>query len=51
MKIDADEKELLESVEGDEWKSTPREFFDEITRRYPDRVNPGTVWLSAQRLA
>jgi glyoxylase-like metal-dependent hydrolase (beta-lactamase superfamily II) len=31
-------------------KPTPREFFDEMTRRYPDRVNPGTVWLNAQRM-
>ncbi|TYB42057.1 MBL fold metallo-hydrolase [Actinomadura chibensis] len=29
----------------------PRTFFDEMTRRYPDRLNPGTVWLNAQRLA
>ncbi|GHE82009.1 MBL fold metallo-hydrolase [Amycolatopsis deserti] len=32
-------------------KPAPREFFDEMVRRYPDRVNPGTVWLNAQRLA
>jgi glyoxylase-like metal-dependent hydrolase (beta-lactamase superfamily II) len=32
-------------------KPTPRAFFDEMTRRYPERVNPGTVWLNAQRLA
>ncbi|MGW2156902.1 hypothetical protein [Nonomuraea sp. NPDC001699] len=32
-------------------KPTPREFFDEMTQRYPDRLNPGTVWLNAQRLA
>ena len=32
-------------------KPTAREFFDEMTRRYPDRLNPGTVWLNAQRLA
>ncbi|WP_196279071.1 MBL fold metallo-hydrolase [Catellatospora vulcania] len=31
-------------------KPTAREFFDEMTRRYPDRVNPGTVWLSARQL-
>src|SRR5262245_34677327 len=31
-------------------KPTPREFFDEMTRRYPNRVNPGTVWLNAQRM-
>src|SRR5262249_53062082 len=31
-------------------KPTPREFFDQMTRRYPDRVNPGTVWLNAQRM-
>jgi hypothetical protein len=30
---------------------TAREFFDVMTRRYPDRLNPGTVWLDAQRLA
>lgn len=30
---------------------TAREFFDVMTRRYPDRLNPGTVWLNAQRLA
>src|SRR5262245_59193537 len=30
-------------------KPTPREFFDEVIRRYPDRLNPGTVWLNAQR--
>jgi len=32
-------------------KPTARELFDEMTRRYPDRLNPGTVWLNAQRLA
>ncbi|GGS67366.1 MBL fold metallo-hydrolase [Nonomuraea spiralis] len=32
-------------------KPTPQAFFDEMTRRYPDRLNPGTVWLNAQRLA
>ncbi|MFI6787872.1 MBL fold metallo-hydrolase [Nonomuraea sp. NPDC050383] len=32
-------------------KPTPRTFFDEMTRRYPERVNPGTVWLNAQRVA
>jgi hypothetical protein len=32
-------------------KPTAREFFDVMTRRYPDRLNPGTVWLNAQRLA
>jgi glyoxylase-like metal-dependent hydrolase (beta-lactamase superfamily II) len=31
-------------------KPTAREFFDVTTRRYPDRLNPGTVWLNAQRL-
>ena len=32
-------------------KPTPREFFDVMTQRYSDRLNPGTVWLNAQRLA
>ncbi|MFC4053676.1 MBL fold metallo-hydrolase [Actinomadura syzygii] len=32
-------------------KPAARTFFDEMTRRYPDRLNPGTVWLNAQRLA
>ncbi len=32
-------------------KPTAQTFFDEMTRRYPDRLNPGTVWLNAQRLA
>jgi glyoxylase-like metal-dependent hydrolase (beta-lactamase superfamily II) len=32
-------------------KPTADEFFDEMTRRYPDGLNPGTVWLNAQRLA
>ncbi|NIH87504.1 MBL fold metallo-hydrolase [Amycolatopsis granulosa] len=31
-------------------KPAPREFFDEMVRHYPDRLNPGTVWLNAQRL-
>jgi glyoxylase-like metal-dependent hydrolase (beta-lactamase superfamily II) len=31
-------------------KPAAREFFDEMIRRYPDRLNPGTVWLNAQRL-
>ncbi|SFW79719.1 MBL fold metallo-hydrolase [Amycolatopsis australiensis] len=31
-------------------KPAPREFFDELTRRHPERLNPGTVWLNAQRL-
>lgn len=29
-------------------KRTSREFFDEMTRRYPDRINPGMVWFSAK---
>jgi hypothetical protein len=29
---------------------TPRELFDEMTQRYPDRVNLGTVCLNAQRM-
>ncbi|MEO3874130.1 MBL fold metallo-hydrolase [Nonomuraea sp. B12E4] len=32
-------------------KPTPHTFFDEMTRHNPDRLNPGTVWLNAQRLA
>lgn len=32
-------------------KPTAQTFFDEMTRRYPGRLNPGTVWLNAQRLA
>ena len=28
---------------------TACEFFDEMIRRYPDRLNPGTVWLNAER--
>jgi hypothetical protein len=32
-------------------ETTVREFFDEMTRRYPDWLNPGTIWLNAQRLA
>jgi glyoxylase-like metal-dependent hydrolase (beta-lactamase superfamily II) len=32
-------------------KPTAQTFFDEMTRLYPDRLNPGTVWLNAQRLA
>ena len=29
---------------------TPAEFLAEMTRRYPDRLNPGTAWLNTQRL-
>ncbi|MET7460432.1 hypothetical protein [Nonomuraea sp. NPDC005501] len=29
-------------------RPTPRAFFDEMTRRYPERVNPGTVWLNTR---
>jgi len=32
-------------------KPTAHDFFDVMTRRYPDRLDPGTVWLNAQRLA
>ncbi|MCM6776377.1 MBL fold metallo-hydrolase [Nocardia sp. CDC159] len=31
-------------------KPGPREFFDSMLARYPDRLNPGTVWLSANLL-
>lgn len=43
--------EYLESA-GDVIQETPsgREFFDEMLRRYPDRINPGAVWLAAQQL-
>ncbi|MEU1443996.1 MBL fold metallo-hydrolase [Streptomyces mirabilis] len=29
-------------------KPTPRQFFDEMTARYPDRLNVGPVWYGAQ---
>jgi glyoxylase-like metal-dependent hydrolase (beta-lactamase superfamily II) len=43
--------EYLESA-GDviEEKPSAREFYDEMLRRYPDRVNPGAVWLNAQQV-
>jgi hypothetical protein len=31
-------------------KPTAREFYDQMTRLYPDRLNPGVVWLGAQGL-
>ncbi|MET8262988.1 MBL fold metallo-hydrolase [Micromonospora arida] len=31
-------------------KQTAREFFDEIVRLYPDRVNPGPAWYGALAL-
>lgn len=31
-------------------KPTAREYFDEMTGHYPDRVNPGMVWFSARQL-
>ena len=31
-------------------KPTAREFYDQITGLYPDRLNPGVVWLGARGL-
>ncbi|MEU9175189.1 hypothetical protein AB0D34_46890 [Streptomyces sp. NPDC048420] len=31
-------------------KPTPQQFFDEITARYPDRLNIGPVWYGAHGL-
>ena len=31
-------------------KPTAREFYDQMTGLYPDRLNPGVVWLGAQGL-
>ena len=31
-------------------KPTAREFYDQITGLYPDRLNPGVVWLGARAL-
>ena len=31
-------------------KPTAREFYDQLTGLYPDRLNPGVVWLGARRL-
>ena len=31
-------------------KPTAREFYDQMTGLYPDRLNPGVVWLGARRL-
>jgi glyoxylase-like metal-dependent hydrolase (beta-lactamase superfamily II) len=28
-------------------KPSPREFYDEMRRRYPDRLNPGPLWYGA----
>jgi hypothetical protein len=28
-------------------KPTAREFFDQMTGLYPDRLNPGLVWYAA----
>ena len=46
-----DDPRILDDTAMIAEKPTARGFFDEITRRYPDRLNPGTVWLNAQRLA
>jgi hypothetical protein len=32
-------------------KPTAREFYDQLTGLYPERLNPGVVWLGALRLA
>jgi hypothetical protein len=31
-------------------KPTAREFYDQMIALYPDRLNPGIVWLGAQAL-
>ena len=31
-------------------KPTAREFYDQMTGLYPDRLNPGVVWLGARAL-
>ena len=31
-------------------KPTAREFYDQMTGLYPDRLNPGVVWLGARGL-
>jgi hypothetical protein len=31
-------------------KPTAREFYDQLTALYPDRLNPGVVWLGARAL-
>jgi hypothetical protein len=41
---------LLDAREILRKRPTPAEFFAEMVRRYPDRLNPGTAWLNAQRL-
>jgi glyoxylase-like metal-dependent hydrolase (beta-lactamase superfamily II) len=39
-----DARRLMESA------GSPREYYDEILRRYPHRVNPGPVWYCAEGL-
>lgn len=39
--------DVLELLDG---KPTAREFYDEILRRHPDRLNPGPVWYGALAL-
>ena len=31
-------------------KPAAREFYDQLTGLYPDRLNPGVVWLGARAL-
>jgi hypothetical protein len=31
-------------------RPSPREFFDRMVAKYPDRLNPAPVWCSALRL-
>jgi hypothetical protein len=31
-------------------KPAAREFYDQMTGLYPDRLNPGVVWLGARGL-
>jgi glyoxylase-like metal-dependent hydrolase (beta-lactamase superfamily II) len=41
---------LLDVVELLDGKPTAREFYDEILRRHPDRLNPSPIWYGALAL-
>jgi glyoxylase-like metal-dependent hydrolase (beta-lactamase superfamily II) len=40
-------QDVIRLLEG---KPTAREFYDQMTGLYPDRLNPGVVWLGARGL-
>ena len=48
--LDETRRYLQDAIRLLDEKPTAREFYDQLTGLYPDRLNPGVVWLGARRL-